>query len=248
MPSAKFKVDTQAKRVIPPEGMPLVINPFDAQAMEAALRIKENHEVKITSITMGQASATEIVKHTLSMGADEGFILDDEAFEGSDSLSTAYILTKAIEKVGDYDLILCGRQASDTDAGITGSGIAELLGIPSITLAQKVSVDNGQLAVERVTSEGFQLYQVPLPALVTISNEVGELRSASLPAIMAAQKKEITVWNAASLGINIDGLKRASLAKLYQPLHEGKCEFIDGQSPEEKGLKLADKLRETKLL
>ena len=247
-PVSSFKVDPEANRVIPPKGTPPVLNPFDENALEAALKLKDAQDVEITAVSMGRNLARAVVRKCLAAGATNLVVLEDEAFDDIDNYATAYILAEAIKKLGEYDLILCGRQASDTDAGITGSGIAELLGIPSITLAQKITVDNRQLIVERVVSDGFEVHQVAMPALVTVSNEMGELRSASLPAIMAAQKKEIMVWNAGSLGIDIAKLKRTKLARLFQPVHEGKCEFIDGQSLEEKGSKLADKLREVKII
>jgi electron transfer flavoprotein beta subunit len=150
IPLVKFRIDPEAKRIIPP-----VISPFDGQAIEAALRIKEQHEGKITVLTMGSGSAGDVVKHALSMGADEGIIVSDEAFEGSDIFSSAYVLTKAIEKIGKYDLILCGRQAADWDIGAVGSLIAENLEVSIITLARKIELVNGTLRVERVLMEGY---------------------------------------------------------------------------------------------
>ncbi|GAI63819.1 unnamed protein product, partial [marine sediment metagenome] len=108
------------------------------------------------------------------LGADEGIVLADEVFEGSDSFITAYILTKAIQKIGDYELVLCGRQAADWDEGLVGSIIAENLGLPLVTLAEAVDVADGELRVKRVTLDGYQVFAVPTPAVVTVSNEVGQ--------------------------------------------------------------------------
>ncbi|GAI54282.1 unnamed protein product, partial [marine sediment metagenome] len=108
------------------------------------------------------------------MGADELILLDDEAFAGGDSWSTAYALAMAIKKIGEYDLIFCGRQAADWDAGQVGSGIAEILGLPSVTLAKKIDITDGKARVERVTADGYEVIEVPLPALITVSNELGE--------------------------------------------------------------------------
>ena len=251
-PPSKFKVDTQAKRVIPPEGMPLVINPFDAQAIEAALRIKQKQEAKITTISMGQASATEVVKHTLSMGADEGIILSDQAFEGSDSISTAYILTKAIEKIGAYDLILCGRQAADWDAGQVGSIIAENLGIPVITLAKKIEVTDNNLKVERALLDGYEIIEAKLPALVTVSNEIGQARLPTGRGIIFAAKKQIPVWNAQDIGCDTSlvgsSAARSELISLYIPSRGRKGEIIRGESVAEAAGNLALKLREIKAI
>jgi len=252
MPSAKFRVDTQLKQVIPPEGMPLVINPFDAQAMEAALRIKQNQEAKITTISMGQASAAEIVKHTLSMGADEGIVLNDEAFDGSDALSTAYILTKAIEKIGAYDLILCGRQAADWDAGQVGPMIAENLGIPVITLAKSVEVADNNIKVERVLLDGYEIIEAGLPALVTVSNEIGQARLPTGRGIIMAAKKQIPIWNAQDIGCDTSltgsSAARSELLSLYIPSRARKGEIIQGESVAEAAGNLALKLREIKAI
>ncbi len=126
IPPAKFRLDSESKRVVPPEGIPPVINPYDAQAVELALRLKEKHGGKITVLSLGSTASSSVVKHALSMGADEGIVLTDEAFEESDSFATAYILTKAIQKIGVYDLILCGRQAADWDEGLVGYGCVKL--------------------------------------------------------------------------------------------------------------------------
>lgn len=117
IPPAKFKIDPETNKVIPPEGVPPVINPFDEQAVEAALRIKDTRSGKITAITLGKSQAKDILRHALAMGADEAIILEDETLEGSDSSGIALALSKAIEKIGQYDLVLCGRQAADWDEG-----------------------------------------------------------------------------------------------------------------------------------
>ena len=137
-PPASFKVDTASNQVVPPPNVPPVINPFDENAVEAALRIKDQQGGKITVICLGNNLVRDVVKKPLSMGSDELILLEDEAFEGGDSWSTAHSLAAAIKKIGEYDIIFCGRQASDWDAGQVGSGIAELLDIPSVTLAKKI--------------------------------------------------------------------------------------------------------------
>ena len=199
-PSSSFQVDPEARRVIPPKGVPPVLNPFDENALEAALKIKDTQAVEITVISMGRNLAKPVVRKSLAAGADKLVLLEDEAFGDLDSYSAAHILALAIKKIGEYDIILCGREAADTDAGQVGSGIAEILGIPSITLARKVEVSDGKARVERALADGYEVIESPIPVLVTASSEVGELRSANLKAIMEAQKKPVTVWNARELG------------------------------------------------
>ncbi|MBW2038451.1 MAG: electron transfer flavoprotein subunit beta/FixA family protein [Deltaproteobacteria bacterium] len=248
IPPAKFRLDSESKRVIPPEGIPPVINPYDEQAVELALRLKEKHKGKITVLTLGSPAAASIVKHALSMGADEGTVLADEAFEGSDSFSAAYILTKAIQKVGDYDLILCGRQAADWDEGVVGSIIAEKLGLPLVTLAEAVDAVDGELRVKRVTLDGYQVFAVPTPALVTVSNQVGQPRLPSGWGIISAARKEVPVWNAADIGADPSQVgasaARRKLVKLFIPVRERKCEIIEEETTEEASARLATRLRE----
>jgi len=251
-PPASFKIDPSSNTVIPPSGVPPVISPFDENALEAALRIKDAQGGKITTISLGINLLRDVVKKPLSMGADELILLEDEAFAGGDSWSTAYALAMAIKKIGDYDLILCGRQAADWDAGQVGSGIAEILGLPSVTLAQKIDATDGKVRVERVTAEGYEVIEVSLPALITVSNELGEPRYPTIRGIMAAKKKEPVIWKPTDIGGEPSQFgaagRRTKLLKLFQPVREGKCEMIEEESPEEAGVSLALKLRGAKIL
>ena len=251
-PPASFKIDPSSNTVVPPSGVSPVISPFDENAVEAALRIKDTQGGKITVISLGVNLLRDVVKKPLSMGADELILLEDEAFAGGDSWSTAYALAMAIKKIGDYDLIFCGRQAADWDAGQAGSGIAEILGLPSVTLAKKIDVTDGKARVERVTADGYEVIEVSLPALITVSNELGEPRYPTIRGIMAAKKKEPIIWKLADIGgepsqVGAAG-RRTKLLKLFQPVREGKCELVEGESPEEAAVSLALKLREVKIL
>ena len=251
-PPASFKIDPAANKVVPPAGVPPVISPFDEQAVEAALRIKDKDGGKITVITLGNNLVRDVIKKPLSMGADELILLEDAAFEEGDSWSIAYALAMAIKKIGQYDLIFCGRQAGDWDAGQVGSGIAEILGIPSVTVAQKVEVADGKARVERVVSDGYEVIEVIMPALITVSNELGQPRYATLKGIMAAAKRQPIIWKPTDIGVETSQIgaagRRTKLLKLFQPVREGKCEVIEGESPAEAGSNLASKLREAKIL
>jgi electron transfer flavoprotein beta subunit len=251
-PPASFKVDAASNKVVPPPGVPPVISPFDENAVEAALRIKDAHGGKITVLSLGVNLLREVVKKPLSMGADELILLEDEAFADGDSWSTAYALAMAIKKIGEYDLVFCGRQAADWDAGQVGSGIAEILGLPSVTVARKVEVTDGKARVEKVTADGYEVVETTLPALITVSNELGEARYPTIKGIMAAKKVEPIVWKPADVGVEEGQAgaagRQARLVKLFQPVREGKCEVIGGESAEEAGVNLALKLREAKLL
>ncbi len=250
-PPASFKIDAGTNKAVM-QGVPPVIDPYGEYAVEAALQIKDAKGGKVTAISMGANLLREVVKKPLSMGADELILLEDEAFVDGDSWSTAYALAMAIKKIGEYDLILCGREASDTNAGETGAGIAEILGLPSITIAKKIEVTDVKAKVERATADGYEVIEISLPAVITVSNEIGEARYPTIKGIMAAKKIEPVVWKPADIGVDPAQIgaagRKAKMVKLFQPVHEGKCDLAEGDTPEEAAVNLALKLREAKIL
>ena len=251
-PPASFKIDSSTNKVVPPAGVSPVLDPYGEYAVEAALRIKDAQGGSITAISLGNNLLRDVIKKPLSMGADELILLEDEAFTDGDSWSTAHALAMAIKKKGNYDLILCGREASDWNAGQVGSGIAEILGLPSVTLAKKIDVTDDKARVERVTDEGYEVIEVSLPALITVSNEIGEPRYPTIKGIMTAKRKEPVVWKPADIGVDPSQVgaagRRTKMLKLFQPVREGKCEIIEGESVEEAAANLALKLRGVKIL
>ena len=251
-PPASFKIDPASNKVIPPQGVPPVISPFDEQAVEAALKVKDAVGGKISVLSLGINLARDVVKKPLSMGADELILLEDPAYVDGDAWSTAYALAMAIKKIGKFDIIFCGRQAADWDSGQVGSGIAEILGLPSVTVAKKVEVANGKARVERVTADGYEVVEVSLPALITVSNELGAARYPTIKGIMGAKRKEPIVWKPADIGVDPAKIgaagRRTRLSKLFQPVKETKCEIVGGDTPEEAAVKLALILREAKAL
>jgi electron transfer flavoprotein beta subunit len=250
-PPSSFKIDA-ANNKAEMQGAPPVLDPYGEYALEASLKIKDSGDSKITVISMGNNLLREVVKKSLAMGTDELILLEDEAYTGGDSWSTAYALAMAIKKVGEYDLILCGREASDSNSGQTGAGIAEILGIPCVTLAKKIDITNGTARIEKATSDGYEVIETSLPLVITVSNEIGEPRYPTIKGIMAAKKIEPIIWKPADIGTEPSQLgatgQRSKIQKLYQPVHEGKCEFVEGDNPEESGANLALKLREAKIL
>lgn len=246
-PPASFKIDTATNKA-EMKGASPVIDPYGEYAVEAALRLKEASGGKITVMSLGVNLLREVVKKPLAMGADELILLEDEVFANCDSWLTAQALALAIKKKGDFDLILCGREASDTNAGETGPLIAEILGIPCIILARKIESNDKKLKIERVNSSGYDVFESPLPAVITISNEVGQPRYPTIKGIMAAKKIEPIVWKPADIGYDTGNVQRTKLQKLFQPVHEARCEFAAGETPEEMAVNLATKLREAKIL
>jgi len=247
-PPASFKIDASGLKVVPPAGIAPVLDPYSEFALEAALRIKDAQGGKITAITLGSDLMMDVVKKPLAMGADELVLLDDPALADGDSWTTASALAVAIKKIGEYDLILCGRQAADWDAGQVGSGIAELLGLPSVTIVQKITAASGKVTVERATDDGHEFIEVPLPAVLTIGNGIGEVRYPNIKGIMAAKRKTPVIWKAADLGLDAAASSRKlKLVRLFQPVREGKCLVIGADTPEEAAAALALKMREDKL-
>jgi electron transfer flavoprotein beta subunit len=253
IPPSSFKIDEATKKVVPPPGVAPVPSQFDSIGVEAAMRIKDQGgETKVTIMTMGPEGARDAIKHSLAMGADEGVLLTDALFDGLDWYQVALTLSTAIKKLEDVDLVICGRQAVDWDMGVTGSGIAELLGWPALTIGKDVQVKDGTLVVERVLMDGFETVEAPLPAVATVSNELGEPRYPKLQQIMQAAKKQVTIWSAADLGLDASQLgpegRKLDLEKLYIPVSDTTCEFMEGDTPEEKAQALAKKLVEAKLI
>jgi electron transfer flavoprotein beta subunit len=250
-PPASFKIDAAGTKA-EMKGVPPVIDPYGEYAVEAALKLKEAKGGKITVFSLGSGMLREVVKKPLAMGADELVLLDDPAYEGGDSYAVAQALALAIKKKGGFDVVLCGREASDTNAGQTGPALAELLGIPCITLARKIEANDGKLTVERVNSSGYDVLETVMPAVITVSNEVGQPRYPTIKGIMTAKKIEPVIWKPADIGLETAKAgtagRRTKVKKLFQPVHEGKCDIATGETPEEMAANLAAKLREAKIL
>jgi len=247
MPRSAFKIDSKEKRVIPPRGTPPVLSPFDENALEAALRLKDAHGARVIAISVGTALAPPVLRKTLAAGADELILLDDPSFQDLDSLATAAVLVSAIKRVGDVDIVFTGRQAADWDCGITGGAIAEGMGIPCITFARKVEVHGGQARVDRVIDDGFETVQASLPCVITIDSALGELRQVTLPGLSSARKKPLHLWKAADLNLKAF-LPSCRLLDLYVPRREIACEVISGGTVEEAATRLADRLHEEGLV
>jgi electron transfer flavoprotein beta subunit len=226
--------------------VPPVISVFDERAVEAACRLKDKNKGKITVLSMGSAKAADVVRHALSMGADEGVVLQDEAFENLDSFGTAYVLGKAIQKIGAYDLVLCGRQAADWGAGQVGSILAEILSIPVITLASNIEVLDKTLKIKRMVKDGYEVLEAPMPSLITVSSEIGLPRLPGGMGLMMARRKVIPTWKAQDIGAQSAQLDKANahteVTGLSIPTRKSECEMITGVTPGEAAGNLAVKI------
>jgi electron transfer flavoprotein beta subunit len=246
MPAAAFRIDSDALQVVPPPNIPPVVNGFDENAVEAALRIKDAQDASITVISSGTSFALDVMKKPLSMGADELVLLQDGAFANTiDAFLTVQMLTAAINKLGGFDLIICGRQASDWDNAQVPLGVAESLGMACITLGKNVDVRDGKVVVERLAPDGYDVVEADLPALVTVSNELGQPRYPTLRGIMAATRKRPTVWTAGDLDLDPEQVEpRITLHDLFVPIRNQACEVIEGDDDADAARKLALRLRE----
>ncbi len=249
-PASAFKVDEAAKKVIPAQGTQPVVSPFDLQAAEAALRVKEQlGSGTIHVLSVGPAGAAQAIKQVLAMGADDGFLISGPGLDDPDAYATAQVIAAAAKKIGNVDAIFMGRQAADWDEGVVPMGVAELLGWPQVTVAKAVTAADGRLRVERVLQDGFETVEVITPAVVTISNELGDPRYPKLQQIMMAGRKPLAQWTAADLGLDAGQLQsRMELERLYVPVVESQVEVIEGESPAEMAANLARRLREARII
>ncbi len=247
-PASQFKVDEDTKKVLAVPGIQPVPSQFDTIGVEAALRIKDKvADTTITILTLGPDAYRDTIKHCLAMGADEGVHINDPALNEADHWATAEVLIAAIKKLEPVDLIVCGRQAVDWDMGVVGSTMAEIMGVPVVTLAKGVQMEGGKVTVERMLMDGVETMEAPTPCVITVSNELGEPRYPQLRQIMAAARKEVKVLTASDLGI--DGAKnRVTLEALFVPEVDVETEFIEAETLAEAGEQLAVRLREAKLI
>ncbi len=242
-PPASFQVN-EYENTMTVKGIPPVINPFDENALEAAMRIKETHGAKVTLLSMGKKLSRAVILKAIATGVDEAILIEETEFDAVllDSYSSAKILAAAIRKIGKYDLILTGRQASDTNSGQVGLGIASILSIPSITLAQKVEIEGDRVVVERVLPNGYEVQKTGTPALVTVSSEVGDLRYAGLAAIRSAKSTPQILFDASDLGFDTPPSPKVRTISMAIPTRERSCNIIGGETPAEKGENLANEL------
>lgn len=239
------KINEETNTIIR-EGVESIINPFDSYAIEEGIRIKESTSGKATVLSMGIPSVADLLKDTLALGADEAILLSDRAFAGADTLATAYTLSMGIRKIGDYDLVICGKQATDGDTAQVGPSLAEKLGIPHITYVKKIEeIKDGYIKCQRMTENGYDVVEMPLPAVITVVKEINEPRLPSLKGMMRAKKATIPVWTASDINANVElcGLKGSPtwVMKTFVPVHDVESEMIEG-TPEEQARKLTKKV------
>ena len=215
------------------DGLESIINPYDTHALEEALRIRKQVGGKVTALSMGIPSVTEMLKDTLALGVDEAVLLTDRKFAGADTLATSYALASGAQKIGDYDLIICGKQATDGDTAQVGPSVAEKLNIPHVTYVQKIEeIGPGFIKCNRVTDDGREIVEVALPAVITVVKGINTPRLPSIHGIRKALNADVTVYNVDDVGVDEElvGIKGSAtwVIKTFVPQYSTQCKMLDG--------------------
>ena len=210
----------------------LVLDEINERTVEEALKIKEAGDGEVTVVTMGPERATDAIRKALSMGADKAVHLSDEGLHGSCAVHTARALAKVIGTLGDVDLVLAGNEATDGTIGAVPAMVADVLGIPELTHARKVTVEGRTVTVERETNDAITVLQADLPALVSVHEKINEPRYPSFKGIMAAKKKPVTTLSLADVGIERGDVGLANATSMViestpRPPREGGQVVID---------------------
>lgn len=246
-----IKVDETANEVVLPSG-PGVVNPFDEYAVEEALKIKEKNGGKVIVMTVGTERAESALRACLALGVDEAYLISDALFEKSDPQAIAKILAAGLNKLGEYNLVLAGKQAIDDDAAQVPGAVAANLDLPQAMFVKNIeSIDDAQATVHRTTEEGYDVIEVSLPAVMSVVKEINEPRLPSLKGKMMAKKAPVNKWTAADIGLDGSDVGPNSLTKVEKvssppPRQQG--EMIEGETPEEIADKLYNKLKEDQVL
>jgi electron transfer flavoprotein beta subunit len=248
--TTEVKIDPVTNTLVR-QGVPSIVNPFDKFALEIALQLKEKHGGKVTVISMGPPQAKDALKECLAMGADQAVLLSDRAFGGADTLATSYTLAAAVRKLGQVDLILCGKQAIDGDTAQVGPEMAEHLGMTQVTYAASLEIDGDNLKVQREQDEGYDVIATKLPAVVTIIKTLVEPRYPTVKGTMRANRAEIPVWAAADLDVDPDAIglngSPTKVKRIFTPQRQVHGQIIEGE-PKEAAASLFEKLREAKIV
>ncbi len=249
--TTEVKIDPVTNTLIR-QGVPSIVNPFDAHALEAALQLKEQHGGKVTVLTMGPAQAKEALKECLAMGADDAILVSDRAFGGADTLATSYTLAAAIRKLGQFDLILCGKQAIDGDTAQVGPQMAEHLGLPQFTYVSKLEVNGTTVRVHREQEECYEVQEGQLPMVITVVKTINEPRYGTCKGVLRALRTEIPTFTVQDLTVDASklGLKGSptQVRKIFSPSKRTDGVKIQQSTARESVAELMQKLTEAKIV
>jgi electron transfer flavoprotein beta subunit len=239
----EVKMDPVTNTIIR-ENVESIINPFDTYAIEEAVRIKEKIGAEVIGLSMGIPAAEEILKEAISLGIDKGMLLTDRKFAGADTLATSYTLSLGVIKINNFDLIICGKQASDGDTAQVGPSLAKILGIAYVTdISKIIEINKNNMRCMKITDDGYEEVLVSLPVLITVVKEINMPRFPSIRGMKTAKESEIEILTYEDVTVDDRrlGLKGSptQVRKTFVPIHNIKNEMIEGTS-EEKAEKLAD--------
>jgi electron transfer flavoprotein beta subunit len=249
--TTEVKINPETNTLIR-QGIKNVINPFDTYALEEGVRLKERHAGKVTVISMGPPQAVEMLKEAISLGADEACLLSDGAFAGADTWATAYALSAAIKKLGQIDMVICGRQSTDGDTGQVGPEMSEMLNMPFVSYVSQIEEATPvKLRVKRMIDEGHEIIETPLPAVITVTKEINVPRLPSLRGIMKSKSVKIPTWTISDLGIDPKKVGLAGsftkVVKIFTPQRNHKAEMLQGEIENQVDCLIA-KLKENRLI
>jgi len=239
------------------DGLPCILNPFDSYSLETAVRLKEASGGKLIAVTMGPEQASAVLKDCLSVGADAAYHIKDDAFAGSDTMTTAKILAAAVRKIeaerGEtFDVIFCGKQSTEGMTAQVGAALAQKLDCAQITYVSNVTYENEEMVVQRASSDGYELLKCKLPVVITVVKTPYELRYGTILARMAAIRAVIPVFTAEDLGLDAEqcGTKGSlsRMTRIEMPVKEKECIRIQGESPSEMAHELLSMLSDKKVL
>lgn len=234
---SQARIDKKTGTVIR-EGVDKIINPFDTYAVEEGLRIKEARGGRVTALSMGPPAAEAVLREAISMGVDAAVLLSDRRFAAADTLATSYTLAQAVRKLGDVNLVICGKQAVDGDTAQVGPGLAANLDVPHVTEVRKIrEIDDEKIVVERLTESGYEVIMVGLPAVITVVKEINEPRMPGLRGMMRAKKVQIPIWKPEDIAadekrIGLQG-SPTQVWRTFEPQREGRGEMLSGTVTEQ---------------
>ncbi len=234
------------------EGVAAVINPFDEYAIETGLKLKEKNGGIVKVISMGPPMAEQALRDAIAMGADEGWLATDRVFGGADTWATSLTLARCIKSIGSFDLVVCGFKTTDGDTGQVGPEMAEHLGTPCISYVnQVIDVKDGRITLRRALDDGVETLDVPLPAIITVSKDIGQPRLPTLRGRLAAKKAVIKTITNKELGmdpkeIGLDG-SFTRVTKIFTPEPHAGGEVVEGP-PDQLADVIYAKLKEARLV
>lgn len=248
--TTEIRIDPKTHSLVR-ESAEAIINPFDENAIETGLQLRDQYGGKVTVITMGPPQAEAALRQAIAMGADEAVLITDSAFRLSDTLATSYTLSMAIRQLGDFDLVICGKQAIDGDTAQVGPGVAEHLGIPQATFVIALEVQGRKLRATRVLEDSFEVIELRMPALVSVVKQINEPRRAPMKGILRARKAEVTIWDKEALGadearIGLHG-SPTTVVQSFRPERRQRGEMLQG-TPDEVIATLATRIKQMNLV